>query len=322
MNLRQLQTFVIVADTGSFAQALSRLHLSQPAASRQIHSLESELGVVLFDRVARGMQLTPAGEDLLRHSRVVLSGAEGIHLRARALKGGGTGLLKLGATPQVIENLLAAFLPEYARAFPLVEVELVEDGGARLPMRLERGDVHFAVMPTGDDRFDGRLLYPMHVFVAMSKTHGLSRRAVIDVKELAQERLMVGSGFASRIWFEAACQLAHVAPRIVLESAAPHTLIALAKSGYGVAILPSPALIPGDDICTAPLVHRGASIGRWARVAWNPERVLAPFAQRFVSALAAYCAKNVPGQKLLRRAPALPRPKDSARTDREAGLPD
>jgi DNA-binding transcriptional LysR family regulator len=311
-----------VADTGSFAQALSRLHLSQPAASRQIHALESELGVALFDRVARGMQLTPEGEDLLRHSRVVLSGADGLHQRARALKSGNTGLVKLGATPQVIENLLAAFLPRYAKDFPLVEVELVEDGGARLPTRLGRGDVHLAVMPTGDERFDGRLLYPMHVFVAMSKTHRLSRRAVIDVKELAQERLMVGSGFASRTWFEAACHLAHVAPRIVLESAAPHTLVALAKVGYGVAILPSPASITGDHVCTAPLVHRGASIGRWARVAWNPERVLAPFAQRFVSALVDFCAKNFPGRTLVRRAPALQRPKENVRADRVADLPD
>jgi LysR family transcriptional regulator, cyn operon transcriptional activator len=311
MNLRQLRTFVTVADAGGFARALSRLHLSQPAASRQIDALESELGVVLFERRGRGIRLTSGGEDLLRQSRLVLVEADSLRQRAQALIRGDTGILRLGATPQVIENLLAAFLENYRRSHPGIEVRLVEDGGARLPARLNQGDVDLAIMPHGDERFDGRLLFPMHVFAVLPKAHRLTRRAMLEVTELANDPLLLlGRGFASREWFEAACQVAHVKPHIVLESAAPHTLIALAKAGYGIAVLPSPASISREAVRVVPLVHRGISIGRWAIVAWDAQRFLAPYAERFVQEIAAYCRKTFPGRDLIRRTPPLPRPKE------------
>src|SRR5258707_6554942 len=75
MNLRHLRTFMAVADAGGFGRALGRLHLSQPAASRQIDALEAELGVLLFERSGRGIRLTSSGEDLLRRSRMVVDQA-------------------------------------------------------------------------------------------------------------------------------------------------------------------------------------------------------------------------------------------------------
>src|ERR687895_398038 len=110
MNLRFLRTFVSVADAGSIARAGTQLNLSQPAASRQILALESELGVRLFDRIGRRYRLTSEGEDLLRQSRHLLMEADVLNARARALKGGHTGILRVGATPMVIETTLSAFL--------------------------------------------------------------------------------------------------------------------------------------------------------------------------------------------------------------------
>ena len=137
-------------------------------------------------------------------------------------------MLRVGATPQVIENLLAGFLPRYRKRHPGVDVCLVEDGGARLPGRLERGDLHIAIMPAGEDRFSGRLLYPMHLLAVLPRRHRLSRRAVLEVAELAEEPLLrLAPGFASHGWFEAACQIAHIRPRVLLESVAPQTLIAI-----------------------------------------------------------------------------------------------
>ena len=132
MNLRQLRTFVAVADAGSFVRALGRLHLSQPAASRQIAGLEAELGVLLFDRSGRGIRLTPQGEDLLRQSRLVLTDADSLRERARALNKGRRNI-RLGATPEVIGNLPAAFLTSYRRSHPGIQVRLVEDGAHACP---------------------------------------------------------------------------------------------------------------------------------------------------------------------------------------------
>jgi LysR family cyn operon transcriptional activator len=313
MNLRHLRAFTTIADTGGFARAAARLNLSQPALSRQIHALESELDVPLFDRIGRRVQLTSEGEDLLRRARRLLADADSIGERARSLKTGATGILRVGATPQVIENLLAEFLTRYRRRYPGVEVHLIEDGGARLHGRLERGDVHLAMTATADTRFDTKMLHPMHVIAALSPEHSLGRGPVLEVADLADAPLLLlRREFGSREWFEAACQMAHIRPRVLLESGAPHTLVALAATGYGIAILPSNARVPPDAVRAVPLVHRGASVGRWAHIAWDPDRFLAPYAEQFVATLVAHCRRDYPGRDLVRRAPALPRPKPPA----------
>ena len=310
MNLRHLRAFATIVDVGGLARAATRLHVSQPALTRQIQALEADLGVTLFDRIGRRVQLTSQGEDLLLRSRRLLAEAESLGERARALKSGESGILRVAATPQMIENLLADFLVRYRRRHPDVEVHLAEDGGARLVGRLERGEVHLGMMPAGLTRFEGRLLFPVHVVAALPSTHRLAGRSLLEVAELEEVPLMLPQrGFGSREWFDIACDIAHIRPRVLLESAAPHTLVALAATDYAVAILPSNARMSSDDIRAIPLVHRGASIGRWIHVAWDPQRFLAPYAEHFVTELATHCRRDFPGRALVRRAPPLPQPK-------------
>lgn len=310
LDLRHLRAFATIVDAGGMGRAVTRLGLSQPAVSRQIRALEAELDVRLFDRVGRRVHLTSEGEDLLRRARGLLADADSLGERARALKGGEKGILRIAATPQVIENLLADFLTQYRRRHPGVEVHLVEEGGVRLHGRLERGDVNLAMTAVSTTRFRDRLLYPMHLLAALPPTHRLGRRAVLEIAELAGEPVLVlHRGFGSREWFDAACQTAHIQPRVLLESAAPHTIVALAATAYGIAILPSNAQIPRSIVRAVPLVHRGASIGMWAHIAWDPQRFLAPYAEQFVEEIVAHTQRNYPGREFTKRAPPLPRPK-------------
>ena len=310
MNLRHLRTFVAIADNGGFARAAARLNLTQSAASRQILALETELEVRLFDRIGRRVHLTLEGEDLLVRSRRLLSDAASLSERARALKGGQTGTLRVGATPHVIETLLSEFLIQYRRRYPGVDIHLVEDGGASLASRLERGEIQIAHIPAGDERFQGRLLYPMHVLILVPKVHRLARRAVVDLRDLSKEPLLLlGRGFGSHQWFEAACRVAQIRPRVLLESGAPHTLVSLVSAGYGLAIMPSNAHLPKAGIRAIPVVHRKEAIGRWSMVAWDPRRFLAPYAQTFVEELVARVRRDFPGRAIVSRAPRLPRPK-------------
>jgi DNA-binding transcriptional LysR family regulator len=310
MKLRYLHTFVGIADAGSIARAGARLHVSQPAASRQVLALEAELGVRLFDRIGRRLRLTSEGEDLLRQSRRLLVEADLLNARARALKGGQTGILRVGATPMVIENTLSPFLRRYQPGHPDVEVSFVEDGGLRLLSRLEHGDVHLALV-VPDDRFRSKPLYPVHNLAVLPGKSRLVRRRTLDVADLANEPLLLlHRSFGSREWFDAACNIAHIRPLVRLESAAPHTLIALTQVGYGVAVVPSSVVVP-RGVRAVPLVQRGTPIGRWLTVAWDPQRLLAAYAEQFVDELVTYCRRDYPGRDLVRRAPP-PRPKSSA----------
>ena len=102
---------------------------------------------------------------------------------------------------------------------------------------------------------------------------------MLEVTELADEPLLrLTPSFASHGWFEAACQVAHVRPRVLLESVAPQTLIALARAGHGIAVVPSPVRIPRAGVRVAVVVHRGVPLGQWTVAAWDPQRFLAPYA--------------------------------------------
>jgi|SRR5215813_5300428 len=311
MNLRYLQTFVSIADNGGVARAAAKLNLSQPAVSRQINALETELGVPLFDRVGRRVQLTSEGKDLLWRSRRLLAEADSLGERASALRGGQTGVLRVGAPPHVIETVLASFLSHYRHRHPQIEVHLLEDGGARLAGRLEQGDVQLALFANDVERFPGRPLYPIHVLVVLPEGHRLNRRQVVEISDLAEEPLvLLNRGFGSREYFEQACRDARIRPRVLLESGAPHTVIALAAAGYGLAVAPSNTHIPRSMIRALPLVHRGQPIGAWSMVAWHPERFLAPYAQQFVDELATRLRRDYPNRDIMRRAPPLPKPKE------------
>src|SRR5579864_3659717 len=118
MDLRHARTFVTVAELGTVSKAAVRLRIAQPALSRQLMDLEQELGLSLFDRVGRGLLLTREGEQLLQNSRGVLSQVAFLADRARVLRGGDAGLLKVAASPQIIEGVLSKLMPRYRRSYP------------------------------------------------------------------------------------------------------------------------------------------------------------------------------------------------------------
>jgi LysR family cyn operon transcriptional activator len=316
MKLAHLRTFVAIADSGGFARAAAQLGMTQSAVSRQIDALESELGVLLFDRVGRRVQLTSEGEDLLARSRRLLGDADALGERARVLKGGQTGTLRVSATPQVIESLLAPFLTRFLHHHPGVEVRFVEAGATRQQGQLARGEVHLAIMAAGGEPMRSRLLYPIHVVAVLPGDHRLRRLAVLDITELADEQLLLPNyEFGARAWFDGACNVAGISPRVLLESRAPHTLTALAAVGYGIAVLPSNVPISQSAVRIVPLLHRGVPVGRWSVIAWNPQRFLAPYAEQFVKEFVAHVRRAHPGRDLTRRAPKLPQPKSSPNSD-------
>jgi DNA-binding transcriptional LysR family regulator len=311
MNLRYLQTFVRVAEAGGFARAGGGLNLSQPAPSRQIIALEAELGVALFDRIGRRVHLTSEGEDLLQRSRRLLADAVSIGERARALKSGKVGTLRVGAPTQVIENLLAPFVPRYQRRHPGVDVTLTEAANVQLQGLVDRGDVHLGLLPSGHDVVHGRPLYPIYVTAAVAPRHPFARRRVLEIGELDDKPLLLMNRQllpGLRSWFDAACDVAHVKPRTVFESAAPNTLVALAAQDYGIAIVPSDVRILPGMVRLVPVVHRKVPIGRWACIVWDPRRFLPPFAKEFVEEIAESVRRSFPGRELMRRVPALPQP--------------
>jgi LysR family cyn operon transcriptional activator len=262
----------------------------------------------------RTLQLTLEGEEIVRRGRRLLQEAESLRDRAEALKAGVTGILRVGASPQQIETVLAPFVGRFRRRHPGIEVHFVEEGGARINDRLERGEVQMVLTTVNRGLFSGRLLYPIYVLAVVATSGALGRRAAIDVSELADEPLlMLQRSFASRGWFDAACHNADVSPPIVLESAAPATLMALARNGDGVAIVPSNVSVPSKNVKAMPVMYRGTPIGHWAFVAWDRRRFFPSYARQFIDELVAHVHENFPGRDIAKKVQPIRQPKLSER---------
>jgi len=144
MELRHLRYFVAVAEERSFVQAARRLHVAQPALSKQVHNLETELGVTLFQRLPRGVRLTPAGEAFLAHARTTLEAAGRAVTSAREAGKNGSELTfahgELAVYTAIIEDLLAAFHD----AHPEAQVHVSGKSDADTFQALREGQVDIA----------------------------------------------------------------------------------------------------------------------------------------------------------------------------------
>lgn len=287
MDLRHTRTFVTVAELGTVSKAAVRLRIAQPALSRQISDLEQELGLKLFDRVGRRLLLTSEGEQLLNDCRDLLSYATALNERAQVLRGGDVGVLKVAASPQHIESVFSQFLPRYAQRFPNVHVKVSEGSGSEILSMLERGEIHLAqnllhAVQLDPQRFAIQPLGPVELLAACHPLLRLGTTSTIKVDYLAPHPLLLlDSGFGFRRAFDAACRLAGVEPKIRFESRSPHTLLALAEAGHGVAIIPSALRTHRYDLRIFGVTYRGKPLREPLSILWDKRRPLPRYAILF-----------------------------------------
>ena len=301
MDLRHARTFVTVAELGSVSKAAMRLHVAQPALSRQISNLEQELGLKLFDRVGRRLVLTGEGEQLLGDCRDLLICASAIGERAQLLRGGDTGTLRVAASPQFIEGVFSGFLRRYAERYPRVQLKLIESvaWSDTLGM-MERGEIHLgqnllrAIAPT-DTRFANHPLEAVELLAASHEPLVLGEGGAIEVARLASYPLLVlDSSFVSRRAFDATCSLAGIEANIVFESRTPHALLAMAEKGHGVAIVPSAVRIDRYPLRIVRVTYQGKALREPLAIFWDRRRPLPSYAAAFCNMLAEYVLEVFP----------------------------
>ncbi len=297
MDLKRLRTFVVVADLGTVSKAALRLRISQSALSRQISDLEYECGFKLFDRIGRRLFLTTRGEQLLGDCRGVLGQLASLGERIELLKREDSGVLKVAAPPQTIESILSGFLPQYAKRFPSVRVKLTEALGMDQVPLLERGEVHVGIRHDQgvNPWFESVVLPSDDVLAACVPSLKLGRRGMIDIVSLTSyPLLLLDVGYSVRRLFNAACRIADVEPNILLESRAPHTLLALAEAGQGVAVIPSVLRADRYRVRITRVTHRRKPLRDRYVIQWDKRRPMPSYAEAFCQALAAYMRDILP----------------------------
>src|SRR6266581_9044102 len=197
MELRHFRYFVAVASEENVSRAALKLHVSQPALSRQIRDLEEELGFLLLQRSAKSVRLTEAGRTFLTEARAVLQRAEEAVGAARAIATGGSGELHVGYAP----SLTARILPQTLRAFqaelPNVRVRLHDLSTEEMLAGLREGKLQMAFVV----RLTPALLRGMHfaellrdsICLAVAPKHPLASRRTVTLAEAARQPLIAYS---------------------------------------------------------------------------------------------------------------------------------
>jgi DNA-binding transcriptional LysR family regulator len=245
IELRLWRQFLAVAEELHFGRAAARLHMTQPPLTQGIANLEQLLGVRLFDRTKRSVQITPAGAALLPEARELLARAQGLPAQARAVAGGGAGRLRLAFVSTVGFGLL----PQWVRAFrglhPGVQLDLVEaTGDVQLPA-IERGDVDAGFLlhspgfaPAGLEHLR---IAREPLVLALPEQHPLAALRSAPLARVLQEPLVM---FPRRILpslHDAIFGLYHAAgrtPQVAQEAIQMQTIVNLVSAGLGLAWVP------------------------------------------------------------------------------------
>ncbi|SMX95199.1 DNA-binding transcriptional regulator, LysR family [Brevibacterium aurantiacum] len=271
MNLEQLASFVEVANTGHFTKAAATLHLAQPSLSRQISTLEKELGSELFHRAHGHISLTAAGETLLPSARRMLADAEAVRRDMDELAGLRKGRIRLGATPTLCVSLVAEAISGFHHEHPGVELELVEKGSRELIEALGAGELDLALITRTHSpsaqmprlRMQGVLSEDLVVIAAAESPRGGAEFLPGDTVTLADvaalPQVLFHHGYDLREATSAAFDAAGLAPNIVVEGAEMDAVLRFVERGLGVAIVPAMVLVDRPRLTSAQLLEPSLS---------------------------------------------------------------
>ena len=223
MDFKQIQTFVQVAELGSFTRAATLLRVAQPALSRQVRALEVELRQTLFDRNGRGVTLTPAGTRLLAHGRGILQQVERAKLDLEDHRGAAAGLISIGLPPSISRSLTAPLVDAFRQRFPRATLSVVEGLSTYTLDWLAQGRIDCAVVynasPSAAINLLPVLQEPLYLVSARPSRPGAQLLGpTLSLKQLATQELVIPSRpHAIRMRVETALAENSLKPRVALE---------------------------------------------------------------------------------------------------------
>jgi DNA-binding transcriptional LysR family regulator len=298
MKLRHLEYFVAAAEDLNFTHAASRLHVSQPPFSKQIHDLEAELGIELFQRQQKGVALTSAGKSFLIDAKAILQDSERAVRKAQRISRGEIGELAVGCLTPLTQSFLGRALELWRRKAKDIAVDCVEMDGKAQEVALLEGRIDLGLLMRGDRpllellRVRRLLDYPARV--ALPQGHPLAKRLAVPLAMLRSEPLIGLNRLCPSYdeWLRMACRREGFVPKLVKEAHAASSALAFVTAGFGLAVVSKPFENEG----TNGVVFRELTAKRPLQMpvgaVWKPDGASAGVVSRFVDTLVQVCANG------------------------------
>ena len=268
MNLRDVKYVIAVAETGHFGRAAAKCFVSQPTLSGQIKKLEDELGITIFERTNRSVEITPVGEAILTHARAIMEQADAIKQLAQAHRDPLAGPLRIGAIPTLSPYLMPLILAPLKKQLPQMKLFLSEEMTKTLLERLRSHEIDAALLATTveEQEFETLPLFDEPFWVAYARDHAFYEKDQIRLRDLTNENLLLLA--EGHCLADQAMEVCKVKERQThgemadLRASSLETLIQLVGAGYGITLVPALAMrgswTAGSGVVAQPLVIKNA----------------------------------------------------------------
>lgn len=244
IELRHLHYFIAVAEELHFSRAAERLHISQPPLSQQIRALEEQLGVKLFERTKRQVQLTEAGEVFLERSYLLLEQLEQAIEVTQRIGRGEVGRLAIAFVDSATYTVLPDILSVFREQFPAVELRLHEMTTAQQiqALHLKQVDIGIVRSAIREPGLSVECLLQESLVLALPQTHPLCAHNKVSLSTLASESFILFPAKLGPVFYEQIidmCQQAGFRPKVAQEAVQMQTIIGLVAAGLGIAFVPT-----------------------------------------------------------------------------------
>jgi len=254
LDIKQLKAIVTVAEVGSVTRAADLLHLVQPAVTRQIRTLEQELGIPLFERTGQGMRPTEAGAIMVDRARRALNELERARAEVQPTPGVVTGIVTLGLLESTSDLLAESLVTTLARDHPGVELRLMTAYSGHLQQWLDDGDLDLTLLYNLDSTpsLNAHPLVRERLWAVAPASAGLRADRPVPFPEAAKHPLvMPASGHALRRLIDTAAVRAGAAMDVVVQTNSMRVQKQLVQAGHGWTVLPGVGI--AEDVARGTL---------------------------------------------------------------------
>ena len=241
MELRDINSFIEVANHKSFTKAAAHSYLTQPSLSKAIKKLEEELHVELFDRSTRHLRLTDAGQIVYQQGQKALAALSELDVLLEELMDITAGTIKIGIPPLIGTLFFPDIARRFNRKYPKVSLELTELGAKLLGQLVEDGqvDLGIIVMPANEKKFNIHPFIQDEFVLYLHEDHPLAHKQSISLSELRDERFILFSkDFTLHDYVIQACEEHGFTPTISYQSSQWDLILGLVSSKLGITLLP------------------------------------------------------------------------------------
>jgi len=281
-DLADLRAFLAVADLGSFRAASESLHVSQSALSRRVDKLEDALGVKLFERTTRKVQLTTIGRGFVPRARNVLNELEHALIGIQDVAEKLSGEVTIACVPSAVAYFLPEVIRQYHQKYPRIRIRIIDESSSEVLTAVARGDADFGLtyIGTQDAEIAYQPLLNEPFVVALRRDHPLAARRTLTWAQLADHhfiRLAQGSG--NRFLMDQALAHSEHQPRWFCEVQHVPALVSLVEAGVGIGVVPQLAMPKGRHAALVSKPLREPAISRDIGLIHRRGRQLSPVAQ-------------------------------------------